>query len=230
LTEKKIIIAVDGYSSCGKSTFAKLIAKELEYVYVDTGAMYRAIALYSIIHGFNKNNSLDKSSLLSGLDKINIKFYYNHKTGVSETFLNGENVEAEIRKEHVSHLVSRISSIKEVRQKLVELQQQIGKNKCVVMDGRDIGTVVFPNAEMKIFMKADPLVRAKRRYDELMEKGENVDLKEIEKNIIERDRLDMTRKESPLIQAPDALVLDNSYMTPDEQMEWFKIKFDKIKS
>ena len=222
MKDYKIVIAIDGYSSCGKSTFAKLIAKELKYIYVDTGAMYRAVALYCIKNKIFEYKILNKELLIKKLPEIKISFQYNTVSGISETCLNGVNVETEIRKEMVSLLVSKISSIKEVRTKLVEIQQQLGKEKGIIMDGRDIGTVVFPDAEIKIFMTADSLIRAERRFKELKEKGEKTTLEEVEYQLIERDKLDMTRKESPLIQAQDAIVLDNTDMTLKDQMEWFK--------
>jgi len=222
LSKRNIIIAVDGYSSCGKSTFAKRIAKELKYIYVDTGAMYRAIALFCLKNKIYNDKVLDKELLLEKLPDIKIWFNYKPESGISETFLNGENVESEIRKERVSQLVSKVSSIKEVRKKLVELQQIMGKSKGMVMDGRDIGSVVFPDAEIKIFMTADTLVRAQRRYEELLQKGDTVILEEVENHIIERDRFDISRKESPLVKAPDAIELDNTDMTVDDQMEWFR--------
>ncbi len=222
MEDKKIIIAIDGYSSCGKSTFAKLIAKELGYVYVDTGAMYRAVSLYCIVHNIYKDKFLNKEKLIQELPHIKIFFQFNTKTGVSETYLNGENVESQIRKEKVSALVSKVSAIKEVRKKLFEIQQEIGKQKGIVMDGRDIGSVVFPNAEIKIFMTANTLVRAQRRYEELIAKGEDVFLEEIESSIIERDKLDTNRTQSPLVKADDAIILDNTDMTLADQMVWFK--------
>jgi CMP/dCMP kinase len=220
--KKKIIIAIDGYSSCGKSTFAKSIARELQYVYVDTGAMYRAVALYATNQGLVENNEVNENGLLQQLGRIGISFQYNKENGKSETLLNGENVEKEIRKEKISKLVSRVSAIKQVRQKLVQLQQEMGKNKGIVMDGRDIGTVVFPKAELKIFMTASSRVRAQRRHNELIGKGENADLDEVEKDLVRRDHLDMTRKESPLMKAEDALELNNSHMDVGAQMEWFR--------
>ena len=217
----KIVIAIDGYSSCGKSTFAKLIARELKYVYVDSGAMYRAVALFCLQNKIYNNKFLDKQMLIKQLNEINIKFEYNPENGKSQTILNNINVESDIRKERVSSLVSKISAIKEVRTKLVELQQNIGKSKGIVMDGRDIGTVVFPEAELKIFMTANSLIRAQRRYEELIQKGDEVSLDEVENHIIERDHLDETRKESPLRKAEDAIILDNSDMTVEDQMVWF---------
>ncbi len=221
--EKKIIIAVDGYSSCGKSTFAKAIAKELGYVFIDTGAMYRAVTLWAI-----RNNYMESEELISqNLDGVEISFKYNPTTEKSDIYLNGENVESEIRGMEVSNNVSLISKIRTVRIKLVALQQQMGKERGIVMDGRDIGTVVFPDAEIKLFMTASVDVRAQRRYKELIEKGMSVSLDEIRKNIIERDYKDEHREESPLRKASDAILLDNSNMTPEEQMKWFKELIEK---
>ena len=217
---KKIIIAIDGYSSCGKSTFAKLIAKELNYIFIDTGAMYRAVSLFALRNNLINNKSIDKSSLIKQLDNIKITFSYDCNKIC--TFLNGENVEDAIRGVEVSQWVSEVSKIKEVRQHLVALQQRMGREKGIVMDGRDIGTVVFPDAEVKLFMTASTLVRAQRRYDELTAKGEKVSFNEIKKNIEERDYKDANRSESPLRKASDAIELDNSHMSFDEQMQWFK--------
>lgn len=228
MSNSKIIIAIDGHSSCGKSTFAKMIAKEIQYVYIDTGAMYRAVALYCINNDLYIKGSLDKEQLIQSLPDIEIRFGFNASMGVSETILNGENVETEIRKEKVSALVSEVSSVKEVRVKLVQLQQEMGKQKGVVIDGRDIGTVVFPNAEIKLFMTANSRVRALRRYDELKAKGDDVVLDDVEASIIERDKKDSSRKESPLVQAEDAVVLDNSEMKIEDQMVWFKDLFKKF--
>lgn len=216
MENKKIIIAIDGYSSCGKSTFAKALAARLGYIFIDTGAMYRAVTLYAMREGI-----VDRpQAVVAALPKIEIAFRFNPESGRSEVYLNGENVEREIRRIDVSNRVSTISSIPEVRAKLVALQQAMGEARGVVMDGRDIGTVVFPNAELKIFMTADPRVRAERRYKELLAKGEEVSLADIEKNVRERDRQDETRAVSPLRRAEDAVVLDNSHMTVEEQMEW----------
>jgi cytidylate kinase len=220
---KNIIIAVDGYSSCGKSTFAKAIAKKLNYIYVDSGAMYRAIALYCLRKKIIINNYFELKQILKALKLIDIEFRFNKETQKYETFLNNENVEEDIRGVEVSEVVSLISKIKEVRKKILKLQRKIGETKGIVMDGRDIGTVVFPDAELKIFMTADLDIRAKRRYDELIEKGFEVSLDEIKKNIEERDHQDVNRKESPLAKAKDALVLDNSNMTVEEQMDWFNM-------
>ena len=217
---KKIVIAIDGYSSGGKSTFAKAIASRLGYIFIDTGAMYRAVTLFAMRSGMIRNGEVDRKALVEALGRIRIGFRYNPEKGKSDIYLDGENVEDEIRGIEVSTWVSHVSSIAEVRALLVHLQQQMGKDKGIVMDGRDIGTVVFPDAELKIFMTASPHVRALRRYKELSGKGENVSLEEIERNIEERDRLDETRKESPLRRAKDAVLLDNSEMTVDGQMEW----------
>ena len=217
---KKIVIAIDGYSSGGKSTFAKAIASRLGYIFIDTGAMYRAVTLFALRSGMIRNGEVDRKALVEALGRIRIGFRYNPEKGKSDIYLDGENVEDELRGMEVSTWVSHVSSIAEVRALLVHLQQQMGKDKGIVMDGRDIGTVVFPDAELKIFMTASPHVRALRRYKELSGKGENVSLEEIERNIEERDRLDETRKESPLRRAKDAVLLDNSEMTVDGQMEW----------
>lgn len=217
--QKKINIAIDGFSSCGKSTMAKDIAKKLEYVYLDTGAMYRTVTLYAIRNKIISTNNFDKKTLINELPNIEISFKYNNKDLKSDVFLNGENIENEIRNIEVSNFVSEISQLPELRQKMVKQQQQISKNKAVVMDGRDIGTVVLPNAELKIFMIADAKVRAERRYKELKEKGEEISLNDIIENINKRDYLDQNRKESPLKQAEDAVVLDNTYVTQEEQFQ-----------
>ena len=218
---RSLIIAIDGFSSCGKSTFAKAIAQKLGYAYIDTGAMYRAVTLFALQNNLIDKNGVQLSGLMDRLDDIHISFRRNTETGQNETFLNGISVESEIRGIEVSDSVSEISAIKEVRQKLVLLQQEMGKNKAVVMDGRDIGTHVFPDADLKVFMTASPEVRAKRRYDELIQKGMPASFDEISNNISKRDHIDQTREESPLRQAHDAIVLDNSNMTPEEQMDWF---------
>ena len=220
--DKKLIIAIDGYSSCGKSTFAKAIAKELNYIYIDSGAMYRAVTLYSIRRGFISDDRLNVEGIVSEINDINIEFIYNPDISEYETFLNSENVETEIRGLDVSSRVSRISQIHQVRSRLVELQRKMGVLKGIVMDGRDIGTVVFPDADLKIFMTASVDIRAKRRYDELRSKGMDVNLKEIRNNIVARDITDENRDISPLRRAEDALVLDNSRMTVEEQMEWIR--------
>lgn len=217
---KKIIIAIDGFSSGGKSTFAKEIAARLGYIFIDTGAMYRAVTLYALQHGAITNCILDEEKLTAMLDDIKIAFRFNPYRGASDIYVNGEMVEGRIRTIEVSNLVSAVSSVGAVREKLVAMQQEMGKGRGIVMDGRDIGTVVFPDAELKIFLTADPAVRAKRRFDELTAKGEKVSLEEIEKNIRERDIADQNRAISPLRKADDAIVLDNSYMTLEDQMKW----------
>jgi CMP/dCMP kinase len=218
--KKNLIIAIDGYSSCGKSTFAKAIARALNYIYIDSGAMYRAVTLYCMRRGFITNGIPDKQAIVKELGDINIEFVYNPDISEHETFLNSENVEKEIRGIEVSGHVSQISKIQEVRARMVELQRQIGVFKGIVMDGRDIGTVVFPDADLKIFMTASVDIRAKRRYDEMTAKGMNVDFDEIRKNIIARDITDENRDISPLRRADDAVILDNSRMTVREQMDW----------
>lgn len=225
--KKKLIIAIDGYSSCGKSTFAKAIAKELGYIYIDSGAMYRAVTLFCMRREFVGYGKLDLQGILTELKDIHIEFVYNPDIAEYETFLNSEIVENEIRGILVSKLVSRISQIAEVRTRMVELQRQIGIFKGIVMDGRDIGTVVFPDAELKIFMTASVEIRAKRRYDELISKGMTIDLEEIKQNIIARDITDENRDISPLRRADDAVILDNSRMSVVEQMIWVMKIIDK---
>jgi len=220
--DKKLIIAIDGYSSCGKSTFAKAIAKELNYIYIDSGAMYRAVTLYCIRRGFVSDKKLNVEGIVSELKDMHIEFVYNPDISEYETFLNSENVEKEIRGLEVSSQVSRISQIHQVRSRMVELQRQIGVLKGIVMDGRDIGTVVFPDAELKIFMTASVDIRAKRRYNELKSKGIDVEFAEIRNNIVARDITDENRDISPLRRADDALIIDNSRMTVEEQMEWVR--------
>lgn len=218
--DRKIVIAIDGFSSCGKSTFAKAIAKRLGYLYIDSGAMYRAVTLELLRRGLIKDGVVDTSTLDSILKEINIGFSYDSSRNGYVTTLNGEVVEDEIRSTQVANHVSLVAAIPAVRTRLVELQRELGKQKGIVMDGRDIGTVVFPNAELKIFMTANPIVRAQRRLKELQGKGLNVTLDEVLKNIEERDYIDQNRDVAPLRQADDALVLDNTNMTVDEQMEW----------
>ena len=225
---KKIIITVDGYSSCGKSTFAKAIAADLGYLYIDSGAMYRAVTLFCLRKGFVAGGVADTHSIISALPEIKITFRINYDTGYYETLLNGEKVERELRDRAVSDNVSAVSTIAEVRQKLVGLQREIGVSGGIVMDGRDIGTFVFPHAELKIFMTASPAVRAKRRYLELLEKGLPADIAAVEKNINERDRIDSSREISPLRKADDAVELDNSAMTVDQQMDWFRKLYKQI--
>jgi len=217
-----LIIAIDGFSSCGKSTFAKAIAQKLGYAYIDTGAMYRAVTLFALQNGMINHETIDIQKLNNRLDDIHITFRRNQETNENETFLNETCVERDIRTITVSEAVSEISAIKEVRQKLVAAQQAMGKNKAIVMDGRDIGTNVFPDADIKIFMTASPEVRTQRRYDELIQKGISASWDEIAQNLAKRDHIDQTREESPLRKAPDAIVLDNSNMTPNEQMIWFE--------
>jgi len=225
--EKRLIIAIDGYSSCGKSTFARLIAKELNYIFIDSGAMYRAVTLYCMRRSFISNVGLNTPGILSELKDIHIDFVFNPDINEYETFLNSENVEKEIRNMAVTAHVSRISQIPEVRARLVELQRQIGITKGIVMDGRDIGTVVFPDADIKIFMTASVDIRAKRRYDELKGKGIVIDFEEIKRTIIARDIADENRDISPLRRAEDAVILDNSRMTVEEQMSWVKKIIEK---
>lgn len=223
---KKIIIAVDGYSSCGKSTFAKAIAKKFDYIYIDTGAMYRAATLFALNNKLIGEGFFEKDNLIARLKDIAVTFAKNPVNNRVETFLNNVNVEEEIRSLYVSQFVSQVSQVKEVREKMVDLQRKMGESKGVVMDGRDIGSVVFPNAEIKLFMTADPNVRAQRRFDELKAKGQEVSFDDILKNVNDRDVQDTTRAESPLVKAADAVVLDNSYMTPEQQMEWFEKLFE----
>lgn len=218
--EKKIVIAIDGFSSCGKSTFAKAIAKRLGYLYIDSGAMYRAVTLELLRRGLIVNGVVDTTKLESILKSISIGFSFDPAISAYLTTLNGTVVEDEIRSPEVANHVSLVATIPEVRERLVELQREVGKQKGIVMDGRDIGTVVFPDAELKIFMTADPLVRAQRRLKELHEKGISISLNEVLKNIEERDYIDQNRNVSPLRKADDALVLDNTHMTVDEQMHW----------
>ena len=227
---KKIIIALDGFSSCGKSTFAKSIANKLGYIFIDTGAMYRAVTLYALEHGAIRSGIVDEEAVVALLDEISITFRFNPHRGASDIYVNGDLVEGKIRTIEVSNCVSAVSAIGKVREKLVSMQQEMGQRRGVVMDGRDIGTVVFPNAELKIFMTADPKVRAERRYVELTAKGDNVSFEEILENVVSRDKADMSRAISPLQQAEDAVVLDNSYMTVEEQMVWFDKEFARVQS
>ena len=211
-----IIIAIDGYSSCGKSTTAKRVAEKLGYAFIDSGAMYRAVTLY--FHDKMISYS-DPKAVLKALKNIEISFRRNPKTNANETFLNGQNVELEIRKLYIANLVSEVSAVPAVRHAMVAQQQKMGKAKSIVMDGRDIGTTVFPEAELKVFMTADPYIRAQRRQIELMERGDTLDIEEILKNIKHRDHIDTTRAESPLVQAQDAHLIDTTNMTLDEQVE-----------
>lgn len=214
---KKITIAIDGFSSTGKSTLAKQLAKELEYVYVDTGAMYRAVAFFAMQQNIIRADFFDKDALINALPKIQLEFKFNADLGFAEMFLNGENVEKQIRTIEVSNFVSKVAAVSEVRAKLVEQQKEMGKNKAIVMDGRDIGTVVFPDAELKIFMTASAETRAQRRFDELQQKGDNVSYEEVLKNVVERDHMDTHREDSPLVIAEDAIEIDNSYLNKEEQ-------------
>lgn len=219
-TDPKIVIAIDGHSSCGKSTVAKELAKALGYIYLDSGAMYRAVTLFALRNGLAANGQVNEPELIARLPKITIEFRLNPASRQNETYLNGENVEEEIRQLPVSAHVSPVATIREVREVMVKQQQEMGKNKGIVMDGRDIGTAVFPEAELKIFMTASPEVRAQRRYDELTGKGQQVSFEEILHNVEERDRIDSGREVSPLRKADDALILDNSYLNRDEQLSW----------
>lgn len=216
---KKIIIAIDGFSSTGKSTLAKQLAKQLGYVYVDTGAMYRAVTLFAMQHHYVSEDHLDQNKLIESLPDLHLHFEFNPELGFAEMFLNGRNVETDIRTLEVSRLVSKIAEVSEVRSKLVEQQKKMGKNKAIVMDGRDIGTVVFPNAELKIFMTASPETRAKRRFDELVEKGQKVTFQDVLQNVNERDYIDTHREDSPLVKAQDAIEIDNSTLTRKEQFQ-----------
>jgi len=214
---KKITIAIDGFSSTGKSTLAKQLANNLGYVYVDTGAMYRAVTFFAMQKGYINADFFDKESLINSLPYLILQFKFNADLGFAEMYLNDVNVETEIRTIEVSRFVSKVAEVSEVRAKLVEQQQEMGKNKGIVMDGRDIGTVVFPNAELKIFMTASATTRAQRRYDELIQKGDNVTFEEVLKNVEERDHIDTHREDSPLVIAEDAIEIDNSHLNREEQ-------------
>ncbi|MBL7966811.1 MAG: (d)CMP kinase [Prolixibacteraceae bacterium] len=220
MTKRKIIVAIDGHSSCGKSTIAKAVAANFGYIFIDSGAMYRAVTLFALRNNLINDGAVNREKLISLLPQIQIEFRYNPEKQKSDTFLNGENVEDEIRQLPVSQNVSPVATIPEVRAAMVHLQQEMGKNKGIVMDGRDIGTVVFPDAELKLFVTASPEIRAQRRFDELTAKGEPVSFDEILKNVVERDYIDSTRETSPLKKADDAIVLDNTSMTREEQLEW----------
>ena len=218
---KKITIAIDGFSSTGKSTLAKQLAQKLQYIYVDSGAMYRAVALYTLQNNLIENNELNTVALINNLPKISVSFQYNELLKVSEIYLNGINVNTEIRSMEVSNTVSRVATVPEIRQQLVALQQQMGAQKGIVMDGRDIGTVVFPDAELKLFMTSSANTRAQRRFDELIESGALVTFEDVLENITSRDYLDSTREDSPLFKATDAIEIDNSNLSLDQQ-------FDKV--
>jgi cytidylate kinase len=216
---KKITIAIDGFSSTGKSTLAKQLAKHLGYIYVDTGAMYRAVAFFAMQNNLISSDSFNKVELVNQLKYIMLEFKFNTDLGFAEMYLNGDNVEKAIRTIEVSGFVSKVAEVSEVRAKLVEQQQEMGKNKAIVMDGRDIGTVVFPDAELKVFMTASASTRAQRRYDELLQKGDVVTYEEVLKNVEERDYIDTHREDSPLVMASDAVEIDNSYLNREEQFE-----------
>lgn len=224
---KKITIAIDGHSSCGKSTMAKDLARRIGYVYIDTGAMYRAVTLFAMRHNLIANGQVDAAKLREEMGNIHISLRLNPETQRPDTYLNGECVEREIRTMEVSRHVSLIAALPFVRSAMVEMQREMGKEKGVVMDGRDIGTVVFPHAELKIFVTASAEVRAQRRYDELTAKGEKCNYEEILENVKERDRIDSTRETSPLRQAEDAIVLDNTHMTIPEQENWLMEEYKK---
>jgi cytidylate kinase len=216
---KKITIAIDGFSSTGKSTLAKQLAAALGYVYVDTGAMYRAVAYFAMQHNFVSETHLDKAGLVAQLSTINLRFQFNPALGFAEMYLNNENIETQIRTIEVSRMVSKVAEISEVRAKLVEQQQEMGKDKGIVMDGRDICTVVFPDAELKLFMTASSKTRAQRRFDELVEKGQHITFEDVLQNVEERDYIDTHREDSPLVKADDAIEIDNSSLSKKEQFE-----------
>jgi len=219
ITMNKIIIAIDGFSSTGKSTVAKQLAKKLNYIYVDTGAMYRAVTYFALENNFIAKDFFKEDELISKLENINITFKFNETLGFAEVYLNGINIEEDIRTLRVSKFVSPVATLSEVRRKLVEQQQLMGKDKGIVMDGRDIGTVVFPDAELKIFMTASAETRAKRRYRELLERGHNLSYDDVLENVTTRDHIDSTREDSPLVKAADAIEIDNSDLTIDEQLD-----------
>ncbi len=225
---RKITVAIDGHSSCGKSTMAKDLARRVGYVYVDTGAMYRCVTLYALRHGlFLDDGTIKTEELQKSMDDIKITFVFNPETGRPDAYLNGEYVEREIRSLEVSNHVSPIATLGFVREGMVRQQREMGMEGGIVMDGRDIGTVVFPNAELKVFVTASAEVRAQRRYDELKQKGMEADYDDILKNVVERDYIDSHREVSPLRQADDALLLDNSHMTIDEQNQWLLERFEE---
>ena len=225
---KKITIAIDGFSSCGKSTMAKDLAREIGYIYVDTGAMYRAVTLYSLEHNIFSGDDIDTEKLKNEMSNIHITFQLNPETNRPDTYLNGVRVEDKIRAMEVSSRVSPIAALPFVREAMVAQQQEMGKNKGVVMDGRDIGTTVFPDAELKIFVTASPEIRAQRRFDELKAKGEEAGFDEILENVKQRDFIDQNREVSPLRKADDALLLDNSHMTIAEQKRWLMDQFRRV--
>lgn len=223
-----MIIAIDGHSSCGKSSFAKQIADELDILYIDSGAMYRAVTVYCFENDIIHDGNLNAEELIQSLDKINIEFRKVPDETKQQVFLNDKNVEGKIRSLTVSSMVSEVSVIPELRHRLVDIQRSYGINQSVVMEGRDIGSVVFPNAEIKIFLTASPEVRAQRRYDELKAKDENVSYDEIMENLTHRDKIDQGRETSPLLQSSDAVLLDNSNLTPEDQMIWFRNLIKKV--
>lgn len=227
MTNHKIVVAIDGHSSCGKSTIAKAVASRFGYIFIDSGAMYRAVTLFALRKQLISEGSVNVQELIDMLPTIQIDFRYNAEKQKSDTYLNGENVEDEIRQLPVSQNVSPVAAIAEVRSAMVRLQQEMGKDKGIVMDGRDIGTVVFPEAELKLFVTASAEIRAQRRFDELTAKGETVSYEEILQNVQERDHIDSTREASPLRKADDALVLDNSNMTREEQLAWVIAQVEK---
>ncbi len=218
----RLIIAIDGFSSTGKSTVAKLLAKDLGYIYVDSGAMYRAVTLFALDNSYISESDFQKEKLIQQLKNLDITFKFNPKLGFAEVYLNGRNVESQIRTLLVSRFVSKVAEVSEVRKKLVEQQKKMGQHKGVVMDGRDIGTVVFPNADIKIFMTASAETRAKRRYKELLERGHNLSYEDVLENVLSRDHIDSARTDSPLTKAKDAIAFDNSSMTINEQLEEIK--------
>lgn len=228
VSERKLTIAIDGFSSCGKSTVAKALAKRLGYTYIDSGAMYRAVTLFCIQNNLFIQKEVDEERLRKRINEIQIDFRLNEETGNADTYLNGVNIEEEIRTIEVSSWVSPVSKIGFVRKAMVSLQRQMSQGKGVVMDGRDIGTVVFPDADLKIFMTADVRVRAQRRYEELLNKNQQVSLEEIEENIRQRDFIDSNREISPLTQAADAIVLDNSHLSREEQLEWIHSRIQAL--
>ena len=227
---KRIIIAIDGFSSCGKSTMAKALARNIGYLYFDSGAMYRAVALFCMQNGLMEGEDINTAALRERLDEIHISFEADPETKNSVTLLNGVNVEHEIRSLEVSRFVSKVAALDFVRSAMVDQQREMGKQKGIVMDGRDIGTTVFPNAEMKVFVTASAEVRAQRRYDELVARGDNPDFNDILENVLQRDHIDQTREVSPLRKADDALLLDNSDLTREEQMNWLVETFNKLTS
>jgi cytidylate kinase len=225
---KKITIAIDGHSSCGKSTLAKSLAKDLNYIFIDTGSMYRAVTLFAYENNWISESFIKSEQLINNLHKIKLEFEVNPQTNQLEIKLNGRFIETEIRNMYISNLVSKIASIKEVRTKLVEEQRKIGKNGGVIMDGRDIGSVVFPQAELKLFITAAPKVRAQRRFNELIQKGQNVSFDEVLQNLTERDMIDSCRSESPLIQTDDAILIDNSNLSVQEQFDLVQKMINKL--